>query len=297
MSLVNPFETDGKWFKANLHSHTTTSDGEATVAERIKQYREAGYDILGITDHRSTNKVGGLSRDDFLVIGGIETHPLCPGTEEVYHLVGLNVPYGLSFGEDWEVPANEQIERIKKAGGEVIVGHPYWSGLTINDLISLEGFIAIEVYNATSTKIGKPISSVQWDELLEIGRVTGGIAVDDTHSGRDIFMGWTNIRARSLKLGAVMEAIRRGSYYSSCGPVIEDFRIDQGRAVVKCSPAAEIHFIAQRWHGQSFYADDWRLLTEADAWLYSDWHYVRAEVVDEKGRRAWTNPIVLGGIV
>ena len=297
MSLVNPFEAEGKWFKANLHTHTTTSDGQATVGERIEQYRGAGYDILAITDHLVTNKVGGLSRDDFLVISGMETHPECPGTEEIYHLVGLNVPYGMSFGQGGEVDANSQIERIKKAGGEVIVAHPYWSGFNINDLLALQGYIAIEVYNAASTKIGKPFSSVHWDDLLEIGRVTGAVAVDDTHSGRDIFMGWTHIRARSLKLGAVMEALRRGSYYSSCGPVIEDFRIVDGKASVKCSPAAEIHFIAQRWHGQSFYADDWRLLTEAQAWVYNDWRYVRAEVVDEKGRRAWTNPIVLGGIV
>jgi len=123
------------------------------------------------------------------------------------------------------------------------------------------------------------------------------MAVDDVHSGRDIFMGWTNIKAKSLRIDAVMEAFRRGCYYSSCGPVIKDFRVEGGRAVVKCSPAAQVHFIAQRWHGQSFYADEWRLLTEADACVYNDWRYVRAEVVDDKGLCAWTNPIMLGGMM
>ena len=53
--LVNPFAIKGKWYKAALHVHTTTSDGDVDVATRIKQYRDKGFDIVAITDHRKTN--------------------------------------------------------------------------------------------------------------------------------------------------------------------------------------------------------------------------------------------------
>ena len=90
MALVNPFDCEGNWYKANLHCHTTKSDGDATVKERVEQYRNAGYDILALTDHRVTNEVAGLSDDDFLVISGIESHPLIK-PDGGYHLVCLNV--------------------------------------------------------------------------------------------------------------------------------------------------------------------------------------------------------------
>jgi predicted metal-dependent phosphoesterase TrpH len=47
----NPFELAGKWHKANLHTHTTVSDGRVSAAQRVEQYRDASYSVLAITDH------------------------------------------------------------------------------------------------------------------------------------------------------------------------------------------------------------------------------------------------------
>jgi len=42
----------------------------------------------------------------------------------------------------------------------VILAHPYWSGLTMEELFSLEGPLGIEVYNSTCLRgIGKGLSS------------------------------------------------------------------------------------------------------------------------------------------
>ncbi len=291
MRLINPFDSPGQWFKANLHTHTDASDGKASLRQRIAQYRQKGYNILAVTDHRTTNNIEGLSTDDFLVISGIEVHPDNPYSHELYHFVGLDVPFGFHVEDEQDAQSN--IDLISQAGGEVIFAHPYWSGNNVKELLAVNGYIAIEVYNAGSTKIGKAFSSVHWDDLLDAGRIVGGIAVDDVHEGRDIFMGWTMIRAETLTVAAVMDALRTGRYYSSCGPVIEDFRVAEGKVSVKCSPVCEIHFMAQRRHGSSFYADGGQLLTKADFDLYPEIKYIRAEVVDEKGNRAWTNPIVL----
>jgi hypothetical protein len=47
----NPFEAEGRWFKGNVHTHTTNSDGHMTKEQIVLRYREAGYDFLSITDH------------------------------------------------------------------------------------------------------------------------------------------------------------------------------------------------------------------------------------------------------
>ena len=286
--FTNPFEAPGRWLKANLHTHTTTSDGEAPADERARQYREAGYQVLAITDHHSTNDISGLSSRNFLVINGMEVHPDCPDAS-CYHLVLLNVPQGFACSE--EPDPNEIIRKVKAVGGETVIAHPYWCGHTINHLRRIEGAIAVEVYNATCTKIGRGVSSVHWDDMLTAGMILPAVAVDDVHRGRDIFMGWTMIKAEELTADAVMNALRTGCFYSSCGPVIEDVRIVDGTLRVKCSPVMEINFVAQGPHGWGYASDD-EPLTNAEVAISDKWSYVRVEIVDAQGRRAWTNPFV-----
>ena len=287
----NPFDSPGQWLKANLHTHTTTSDGDMPAAERCRQYREHGYQVLALTDHDQTNDLSGLSTDEFLVISGFETHP--PSSDMGhYHFVCLDLPRGFHFVG--EPDAQGRIDAVKAAGGEVIIGHPYWCGMNVSHLLPLQGAFAMEVYNATCAKSGKGYSSVHWDDLLDAGRILPAVAVDDVHHGRDIFMGWTMIKARELTVPAVMDALRTGCYYSSCGPVIEDARIEDGKLRVRCSPAMEIHFLAQRSWGETFYADGGELLTSAECPVDPSWNYVRVEVIDSQLNHAWTNPFILG---
>ncbi len=287
--LVNPFEQKGNWYKANLHTHSTTSDGDTAFPDRVRQYKEKGYAILAATDHGKTNPVEGLSSKDFLLISGMEVHPPCALNGDCYHFVCLNLPS--SFKNPESPDPKVCLQEVRKAGGEYIIAHPYWCGHNLTHLLPFNDAIAVEVYNATCSKIGKAYSSVQWDDLLDLGWHLPAVAVDDVHGGRDIFMGWTMVKSRNLDLNSVMEALRTGCYYSSCGPEIKDFRIENKKAVLECSPVAEIYFMAQRWHGGSVYADNGPDLTKAQYDLPDDLTYLRAEVVDRKGNRAWTNPI------
>ena len=51
MEFANPFSAPGTWFKGNLHTHTTVSDGSRTPETTAQAYREAGYDFLALSDH------------------------------------------------------------------------------------------------------------------------------------------------------------------------------------------------------------------------------------------------------
>ena len=125
MKLVNPFECKGHWFKANLHAHTTSSDGNVSMKERVEQYKQQGYNILAITDHNVSNNVEGLSSEKFLVISGIEIDAANSDGAGAYDIVGLNVPYGFEVEEG--KCANYQIDLVKQSNGQAIVAHPYWS--------------------------------------------------------------------------------------------------------------------------------------------------------------------------
>jgi hypothetical protein len=287
--LVNPFVVEGKWYRANLHTHTTLSDGDVNLPVRVKQYRDKGYQVLAVTDHEKTNNVAGYSDKDFLLISGMETHPACPGAEIPYHFVCLNIPNGLTFAK--EVNAPERIRQVKASGGEIIFAHPYWSGHTINQLLAVEGYIGIEVFNGTFARTGKGYSSVQWDELLNAGHMMPAMANDDLHESARIGEAWTMIKAKELTANAIMNALRSGCYYATCGPVFEDFRVEQGFAKVKCSPVAEIHVFSQ--NGFDFYDSvaNNKVLTSAQYKLPPEIRYVRAEVVDANGKHAWTNAI------
>lgn len=41
----------GSFYKANLHCHSTVSDGKLTPEELKKIYKEKGYSVIAYTDH------------------------------------------------------------------------------------------------------------------------------------------------------------------------------------------------------------------------------------------------------
>ena len=64
---------DKKYYKANLHSHSTCSDGKFSVEQNVNAYKGAGYSIYAVTDHCYTeNFHERFSTDDFVVINGYE---------------------------------------------------------------------------------------------------------------------------------------------------------------------------------------------------------------------------------
>jgi len=294
MHFKNPFTTEGNWYKANLHTHTTVSDGKATPAERVQQYKAAGYHIIAITDHEATSDVSGLSSEDFLVISGTENHIYDEKIGDYWHLVCLNVPYGFE-AKDSDI--NARIRKVKQLGGELIIGHPYESGLSVEDMLKVEGFLGIEVFNGTADEVCKSNSSTYWDVLLDRGKWISAVAADDSHTNKkDMFLGWTMIKAKDLRLKTIMQALREGCFYSSSGPSIYKLDIEADLISIECTPVKEINIVANRYLGRKYKAEAGQVITKMDIilkkpkWAKIDPTYFRVEIVDQDGNRAWTNP-------
>lgn len=290
----NPFIEEGNWYKANLHTHTTTSDGRATPQERVEQYKNAGYHIIALTDHNATNDISGLSSKDFLVISGTENHLYDEVANEDWHLVCLNVPHGFEATHD---DINARIQKVQQVGGEVIVGHPYECGFSVETLLKAKDAIGIEVFNGTSDEVCKSISSVHWDNMLDRGRWVSAIAADDSHTNaKDMFLGWTMIKAKELNVESIMQALREGSFYSSSGPTIEKLNIVDDMISIECSPVVQINVVGNRYLGRKYKAEIGQVITNMDIqlripkWAKIKPTYYRIEIVDQYGNRAWTNP-------
>ena len=58
------------YYKANLHCHTTLSDGEFTPEQIKAAYQEQGYSIVAFTDHRRYSRTS----PDVLPASGWHSH-------------------------------------------------------------------------------------------------------------------------------------------------------------------------------------------------------------------------------
>ena len=58
-------------YKANMHCHSTLSDGRFSPQELKENYKSRGYSILAITDHEHLNNNSYLDDEDFRFASGI----------------------------------------------------------------------------------------------------------------------------------------------------------------------------------------------------------------------------------
>ena len=300
MRLVfdNPFEAEGSWFKGNVHTHTTNSDGHMTPEQIARLYWEAGYDFLSITDHGVLTDTMELSRPDLLMIPGEEISVGSSERGRLIHIVGLNIDGELPV-EDFQRRESPQrvIDLIRERGGAAILAHPYWSELNINDMTNLQGHIGVEVYNTTCDLTnGRGHSNVHWDDLLAMGQRLLGFAVDDAHCldkpllPLDLCEAWISVKARNLKAESITEGIRAGHFYSSNGPEIRGIEVSRRDVRVSSSPVRSIAFVSNGGHGENNTVCEGSL-EEAVYTVRGTEAYIRIEITDWNGRKAWANPI------
>lgn len=291
------YQGQGEWLKGNTHIHTALSDGAKSPQEIRDLYREAGYDFITITDHwnafdaRETFKeTEGLP----LVLDGIELD----GFDEqghFYHIVLLG-----SFGKvNKDQSLEEAMRDLASCDPYIILAHPHWSGNRQEDL-GVFPFDAIEIYNhVTDSLNGKSSALLMWDTALRDGMDLGGIAADDTHlipehPGYD--GGWIELLAEELSTEAITRALKAGEFYSSTGPQFHSIEVSDSAIHCTCSPIRRAWLVGEAYYGKRIDLPDQAGISEFTFTLeegkgVARSSYLRLEIEDSSGKRAWTNAL------
>ncbi|MDO8882894.1 PHP domain-containing protein, partial [Pseudotabrizicola sp.] len=160
MHRPTAFTAPGRFWRGNLHTHSTRSDGVLLPEEVCRRYRAEGYDFLALTDHF----VGAYDypivdtqpyrTEDFTTILGAELHSGAMANGELWHIlaVGLPTDFAPSHSPDFhpvegQETGAELAARAVAAGAFVAVAHPQWSGLTLADARGITAAHAVEIYN------------------------------------------------------------------------------------------------------------------------------------------------------
>lgn len=201
---------------------------------------------------------------------------------------------------------NRMIRLANENGYFVFYNHPCWSREVLNVVMQYQGFIGTEVYNHGVLREGYSGDDARvYDEFLRSGRRMYAFANDDNHNKvpyddpmSDSFGGFNMIKAEKLDYASIIAAIERGDFYCSNGPTIDDLYIEDGVLHVSCSPAREVHLVTEgrataRGRKGSVAAKKGEPMTHAQFELLHDDKYIRIEVIDEGGYKAFTRAYFL----
>jgi hypothetical protein len=291
---VNAFAAPGRFWRGNLHTHSTNSDGARSPADTVEAYRSAGYDFVAVTDHfRAAHgfpvtDTTAFRTDGFTTLIGAELHAPRTKLGSSWHILAVGLPL------DFEpVPAEtgpELARRARRTGAFIGMAHPSASLLTVDDAESLDAAHAMEVHNAVSAWEDRGDSWHLCDVMLARGYRLSAFAADDAHFQPQDPPGcaaWVQVKARSLTPELLLAALKDGDYYSSTGPEIHDVSVVDGQVTVKCSPAGRV-IVTGGSPGKQIAAGDG--LTSCTLPVDGFRRFFRVTVVAADGGRAWTNP-------
>jgi predicted metal-dependent phosphoesterase TrpH len=144
--------------RADLHMHTTASDGFATVQQVLDYIARRGtLDVIAITDHDTLDAslwaYDHRDRYPFDVIPGLEVSSA--GGHVLALWVTQPIPRGLSL--------EETVSAIHEQDGVAVLAHPYevmvgwravWRYLRDPQILAQSGLDALEVHNASTPTPG-----------------------------------------------------------------------------------------------------------------------------------------------
>jgi len=274
----NPYQYSGNWYKGQMHMHTTNSDGDSDPTTVANYYKNLGYDFIAITDH---NYITPDPNVGILVLGSEYGKGSEENTADTGHILAINV----STVTDVNLSLQERIDSIVSQNGIAIVPHPTVTyGIPYDQLVNLERYVGIEIYNAKADAYAVD----WWDSLLSTGKRVWGFAHDDEHvltsdAGKTAIY----VLADNLSTKAIINAIKRGSFYSVIGNItIDEINVTDSSITITASNASYIKFIGR--YGQVLKNVSG---TTATYQFTGYERYVRAEVVSADGDIAWTQPI------
>jgi len=285
--IRNPYARPGQFRKAQLHCHTTASDGRFPPDVLLQMYRAAGYTFVCITDHNRVTPASPQPDGGVLVIPGTEDtvsraiRPLGP------HMGRLFVSAPLQDGSP-----QERIDQTRAAGGLVSLCHPSWTGnlwtgaWTASAMAALRGVHLVEVWNPHSNS-GEDV--LRWVATLRAQgphRAPWGVAVDDCHHLGQFNRGWIMAKVPEISAQALRTSLLEGALYASTG-LSAEFAVEGTRIAVALTEPARIRFFG----GDGLVRTDVTGV-EASYEVHGDEAFVRVECHAAKGR-LWSQPFWL----
>lgn len=301
------------WYRGNLHTHTVNSDGDSPPYDVMAWYKRNGYQFLALTDHNTFTDPALFDtnpNDNFLLIGAEEvTNPM---TVHV-NAIGVKRAIPAQKGETVTAILQASIDAIRAGGGIPLINHPNFRwAFTAKDMLPLRGVGLLEIasghplVNSDGDGI-VPSHEQMWDQLLSAGMRIFGVAVDDVHNFREEFSidranpgrGWVVVRASALTREAILAGLNSGDFYASTGVTLKDIQSTAESLTVEIEPNSAATGSPKRFRTM-FVGKDGGVLavsnqSPASYKFKGNEAYVRARIEDSGGRRAWTQPVFLGG--
>ena len=179
------------WFKGNIHTHTTRSDGDSEPEVAVDWYRRNGYDFLVLTDHNHVTLLehGSGAVQGPLMIPGEEVSVELNRGETSIHLGAIGISSYVEPVDAGEIVPTLQanIDAVHAAGGIVSLNHPnYTWAYDDRHIVQVSGANLLEVFNGNTVVNnygggGHASCEEIWDMVLTAGRPIYGVAVDDSH--------------------------------------------------------------------------------------------------------------------
>ena len=210
---------NGNFYKANLHCHTTYSDGKRTPEEVKNIYKGLGYSIVAYTDHDILISHSYLDDENFLALHGFEVEVDQPPREDgrptkcchicmvalepdnmvqpLWHrsrYLFSNAPshreevlfdesqpdYERRFGGEG---ISEIMQTMRSKGFFVTYNHPTWSLEDFTDYTAYNGMHAFEMFNGGCIEAGYDDYNPRvYDDILREGNRIYCIGADDNHN-------------------------------------------------------------------------------------------------------------------
>ena len=260
-----------QYFKTNLHTHSTISDGTLSPREVKDAYKAAGYQVLAITDHNVIVDHSHMNEPDFLMLTGIEINhnhknyrPRFDG--QVYHLNLIakrpdnlwtpnkaihKYPGAAPYEEKMECEymdmsctpeaVNDMIAKANEKGFLVMYNHPTWSCQSYPDYAPLKGLWGMELCNGECTLLGNDENNARvYKDLANLGTHLFPTGTDDMHKPRAVGIAWCMVGAEKLTYDSVIQALEKGDFYMSKGPEIRELSIEDNILTVKTSKAVRV---------------------------------------------------------
>ncbi len=230
-------------YKTNLHTHTMVTDGWENPQTVVEMYRNLGYRILAITDHRAVtypweafstfpvsaktkkrlaDKLPRPQETGAIALQDLVFKDVKPGDTGLIDIQGNELVFK---GHDINSYFNDYngkfyagtLDTIAEKGGIMVFCHPGRYKLPVKWYVDLyqrhEHLVGIEVFNCGNRY---PTDRRLWDSLLTqiaARRPVWGYSNDDMHSLRDLGRNWNVLVLPVLDRQHVRDAMEKGFFY------------------------------------------------------------------------------------